>query len=122
VIAPFRELLSALLPEATLTLGALLVLGFDLFGGAKRSRIQRIRASVIIGLITVVGATFAAMQSGVGGPAFGDVVTLDTLGLVTRIGVLVLAALTLGLLTAASNLRHPAEYVAIVLFATAGSR
>jgi len=45
---------------------------------------------------------------------------LDSLGMVTRLGVLVLAGLTLAMAPGVARLRHPAEFVAIVLFATSG--
>jgi NADH-quinone oxidoreductase subunit N len=116
----YAELVRALLPETALTLSALLVLGFDLVVGKKHPHGYRLRAAVVIGLIGLVAAIFTSFQSGVEGPAFGGIVALDSLGLATRVGVLLLAALTLGTLTGAPPLRHPAEYVAIILFATAG--
>jgi NADH-quinone oxidoreductase subunit N len=116
----YRELFSALLPEAALTVTALLVLGYDLVAGRKCTDIHRLRVAVGIGLAGLVGAAFASFESGVDGPAFGGIVTLDSLGFVTRIGVLLLAALTLGTTTSLLRLRHPAEYVAVMLFATAG--
>lgn len=116
----YAELVRALLPETALTLSALLVLGFDLVVGKKHTHGYRLRAAVVIGLIGLVAAIFTSVQSGVEGPAFGGIVALDDLGLATRVGVLLLAALTLGTLTGAPPLRHPAEYVGIILFATAG--
>jgi NADH-quinone oxidoreductase subunit N len=116
----YVELFRAFLPEAALTVGALLVLGFDLLFGRNRSGDHRIRASVVIGLTTLLAAGFASFESGVDGPAFGGVVVLDSLGFVTRFGVLVLAALSLAMLTSLPRLRNPAEYVAVMLIATAG--
>jgi NADH-quinone oxidoreductase subunit N len=116
----YGELFRALLPEAALTVSALMVLGYDLVAGRKRTDIHRLRVAVAIGLVGLVGAAFASFESGVDGPAFGGIVTLDSLGFVTRIGVLLLAALTLGTATSLPRLRHPAEYVAVLLFATAG--
>lgn len=116
----YAELFRALLPEATLTLGALVVLADDLIGGRRRADAHRLRAAVCVGLAAVIAAGFITLESGMPGPAFGGIVNLDSLGLVTRFGVLVLTALTLGLLTSTPRLRHPAEYVAMLLFATAG--
>jgi NADH-quinone oxidoreductase subunit N len=116
----YTELFLALLPEAALTVAALLVLGYDLVLGRKRSDLHRLRAAAALGLLGVVTAAFAAFGSGVNGPAFGAVVTLDSLGLVTRLGVLLLSALTMGMVTSLPRLRHPAEYVAVILFATIG--
>ncbi|MGH7945877.1 MAG: NADH-quinone oxidoreductase subunit N, partial [Opitutaceae bacterium] len=116
----YAGLFRALLPEAALTITALLVLGYDLFSGRKRADVHRLRVSVATGIAGIVAAGFATFESGVDGPAFGGIVTLDTLGFVTRIGVLLLAALTLGIGTSLTRLRHPVEYVAVLLFATAG--
>jgi NADH-quinone oxidoreductase subunit N len=116
----YGELFCALLPEAALTLTALVVLGYDLIAGRKRTGIHRLRVAVAIGLAGLIAAAFASFESGVDGPAFGGIVTLDSLGFVTRIGVLLLSALSLGISTSLPRLRHPAEYVAVLLFATAG--
>ena len=116
----YVELWRALLPEAALTLTALIVLGFDLVVGRRRSDTQRLRASLAIGVAGVIAAGWGAFESAVDGPAFGGIVSRDSLGFVTRIGVLLLAALTLGCSTGQTRLRHPAEYVAVLLFATAG--
>ena len=116
----YAELFRVFLPETALTLGALSVLGYDLTIGRKRSDDHRLRAAVFLGLIGVVAAGFASFGSGVDGPAFGGVVILDSLAFVTRFGVLLLAALSLAMVTSLSRLRHPAEYVAVLLFATAG--
>jgi NADH-quinone oxidoreductase subunit N len=120
VTANYGELFRAFLPEAALTVGALLVLSYDLVLGRKRGDEYRLRAAVLLGLIGVVAAGFASFKSGVDGPAFGGVVVLDSLGFVTRFGVLVLAALSLAFVTSLPRLRHPAEYVAVILIATAG--
>ena len=74
----YAELFCALLPEAELTLTALLVLGYDLVAGRKRTDIHRLRVAVAIGLVGLVGAAFASFESGVDGPAFGGIVTLDS--------------------------------------------
>ena len=115
----YAELRDALTPEAVLVLGALVVLGVDLALARGRALLSRLRIAVTLGLAAVVAATFATCAVGVPGDLFGGILTLDTLTLVTRIGVLLLAALTLGLLTS-GPLRHPAEYVAVILFATCG--
>ena len=115
----YAQLWHALLPEAALVLGALVVLGCDLTLGRGRTQIQRMRVSVALALVAVVGAAFVTLTTATPGDMFGGVLTLDTLTLATRVGVLLLTALTLGLLTSTS-LRNPAEYVAVILFATCG--
>jgi NADH-quinone oxidoreductase subunit N len=116
----YAELFRALLPETALALGALAVLGLDLFGGKHRSAEQRIRVGAITGQSAILAALYGTVAAGATGPVFGGVLVLDPLTLATRLGVLGFAWLTLGLLPAAKPVRHPAEYVAVLLFATAG--
>lgn len=117
----YRGLVFALAPELMLVVGALVVLGFDLLTGKGRSREARLRTSASQAGIAVLFAAGLAMRVGPAGPVFGGVLMLDTLGLFTRLGVLFLALLTLALTPAtAARLRHPAEYVAMLLFATCG--
>ncbi|HVS52161.1 MAG TPA: NADH-quinone oxidoreductase subunit N [Opitutaceae bacterium] len=118
--ADYLALLHALLPEASLVLGALIVLGFDLIAGHRLDPAERTRAATVIGLIAIVAAVYHSIHAGIGGGVFGDVIALDSLGRATRVGVLGLTALTLLLLPGVLTLRHPAEYVAIVLFAATG--
>jgi NADH-quinone oxidoreductase subunit N len=116
----FAGLLHALLPEASLVLGALIVLAVDLTLGRKQSPARRLRAAAVLGLLAVTAAAYHAGNAGTGGAVFGGVLVLDSLTLATRIGVLVLSALTLALLPGVLRSPHPAEYVAIILFATTG--
>jgi len=116
----YASLLHALMPEASLVVGALLILGFDLAAGRRNSAAARLSASVAIALLAIVAAAYHAIDAGLSGPAFGGVVVLDSLGLLTRLGVLGLAGFTLAMAPGVARLRHPAEYVAIVLFATTG--
>ena len=113
-------LMHALMPEMALVLGALIVLGFDLITGQRRTAAERLRAAVTLGGFAVVVAAGGAMAAGFGGPVFGGVLTLDTIGLFTRLGVLLLALLSLTLAPGTSKLRNPAEFVAVILFATVG--
>ena len=115
----YSELFRALLPETALVVGALLVLAADLVLGRTRTYGQRLRLSIALALVAVLAAVWGSCIAGVDGDAFRGVLVLDTLTLVTRIGVLLLAALTLGVLTS-TRLRHPTEYVAIILLATCG--
>ncbi len=116
----YTELLHALLPETALVVGALLALTFDLIFGARQTRESRLHAAVIIGSLAVVAAMYGAFSVGLADSAFGGVLVLDELTLASRLGVLMLAWLTLSLTGSTARLRHPAEFVAIVLFATAG--
>ncbi len=116
----YTELLHAFLPEASLLIGALLVLGIDLTIARKHDAAKRLATSVWIALIAIAAAIYHSFHAGKGGDVFGGVLALDTLTSATRLGVLVLAALTLALAPGVTRLRHPAEYVAVVLFATCG--
>jgi NADH-quinone oxidoreductase subunit N len=120
VTSGYFELGRVLLPEAALVVGALLVLGIDLVGSRRRSLPQRLRRSALVGLLALTAAVYGAFEAGIGGDAFGGVLILDSLTLATRAGVLVLAALTIACLPRVVRLPHPAEYVAIILFATSG--
>ena len=116
----YAELLQALLPEAALVNGVLLVLGFDLIAGARHSLERRAAAAASLGILAVLAAAGLALRTGVGEPAFGGVLARDSLTLATRLGVLVLSGLTLGIFGGTSRLRNPAEFVAVLLLATTG--
>ncbi len=116
----FPQLLHALLPEASLVLGALIVLAVDLTIGRTQSPVRRIRAAATLGLLAVTMAAWHAINAGAEGSVFGGVLVLDSLTMATRTGVLLLSGLTLALLPGVLRLPHPAEYVATILFATTG--
>lgn len=116
----YRSLFQALLPEASLILGALVALGVDLFAGRHRTQAQRMRTSAYVGLLAVAAATYHVLSFAGPADVFGDVLRLDALAIATRLGVLVLAWFSLALLPDVAKLPHPAEYVTVVLFATAG--
>ena len=102
----YLELLHALLPEASLVIGALLVLGFDLVAGRRLAAADRVRASTVIGLLAIAAAIYHSVHAGTDGEAFGGVIALDTLSRATRVGVLGLAAFTLLLLPGVLSLRN----------------
>lgn len=116
----YTELFHAMLPETALVVGALLVLTFDLTFGRKRTLATRLHASVVVGTVAVVAAMYAAFSVGLSDSVFGGVLVLDELTMATRLGVLMLSWLTLTLAGSTARLRHPAEFVAIVLLATSG--
>ena len=116
----YLELFHALRPEAFLVVGALLVLAIDLTLGRRWSDGRRLRMCACVGLLALTAAVYGSFAAGIDGPAFDGVFILDSLALATRVGVLLLAAFTLALLPGVARLRHPAEYVAIILFATTG--
>ena len=116
----YLELYRAFAGEASLVLGALLVLGYDLTLGRKGTLAERWQASCLLGGAALVSALVIGLRVGVLGPVLGGGFMVDALGVATRSAVLVLAGLTLLLAAGTARLRHPAEYVAIVLFAATG--
>lgn len=116
----YAELFAALRPELALTLGALVVLGLDLVRGTRRTDAQRLHIAVVLGLLWTAVAAYAVWSAGVRGALFHETFRLDALGRMTRLGVLLLSFLTLALAPGAARLRNPAEFVALVLLATAG--
>jgi len=116
----YSELLHALLPEASLVIGALLILTLDLIKGRGRTLAERLNVAVVIGLLALASAIYHSFAAGTGGSTFGGVLMLDALGQATRVGVLALTAFTLGLLPGTARLRNPAEFVAIILLAASG--
>lgn len=116
----YAELFRAMLPETALVLGALAVLGVDMAFGRGIPAAQRLRRSVSIALAAVLAAVYGSLGAGANGPVFGGVLFLDQLTLVTRLGVLLLTGLTLGLLNGVIRQRHPAEYVVVMLLAASG--
>ena len=115
----YPALFFALRPEASLVLGALAVLGLDLSVFRRRSPGDRLRFALGVGILAVLAAAGFAW-GGARGPVFGGVLIFDPLAVATRMGVLVLTLLTLGVTRGAATPRHPAEYVAIMLFAATG--
>ncbi len=109
----------ACLPEISLVLGALLLLAIDLGFGARLGDRERMRTAVVLGVFAVFAAIYHTVAIGSPGPIFGGAFMFDRLATATRLGVLVLAQLTL-LISAGSRLRNSAEFVAILLFATTG--
>lgn len=115
----YAGLFNALQPEAHLVLGALLVLGFDM-AWARHRPANRHHVALALGLLSLALAGWKAISGGGTGSVFGGVLMLDTLATATRVGVVTLAALAVALLPSPTRLRHPAEFVAILLCATAG--
>ncbi|RFC46091.1 MAG: NADH-quinone oxidoreductase subunit N, partial [Verrucomicrobia bacterium] len=114
------NLASALAGEAALVAGALVVLAFDLTGARNWSAAARWRAATALGGVAVLVALTLVWRVGAAGPVAGGSFMLDALGTASRAGILVLAGLTLALTNGARRLRHPAEFVALVLLATTG--
>ena len=113
----YALLFRALRPETHLVVGALLVLFFDMIWARHRPA-NRHHVAMALGLLALVSAAGQAIADRSFGPVFGGALLIDTLTVATRVGVIGLAALTLALLPA--RLRNPAEFTAIVLFATVG--
>ena len=97
----------------------MVALGLDLFVARRHTLEERLRLSLWVGALAIVAA-MAHAALGLRGSVFGGVLILDKLAVAARLGVLALALLTLGMVRGARVLRHPAEYVALILFATTG--
>jgi NADH-quinone oxidoreductase subunit N len=109
-----------LLPEITLIAGALLVLAYDLIRGRSHSLAERQSIALWIGAIAVAAALYDVVAIGAIGRVYGDSLLIDQLAVAARAGVLGLTLLTLGVASGAKLQRHPAEFVAIILFAVTG--
>lgn len=116
----YHELLRVFLPETALIVGALLVLTIDLIGGRGQSRERRMRVAAWIAFFALGAALAGAVLAGQGGAMFGGVLSLDALTTAARVGVLGLALLTIALTGDVVRLPNPAEYIAVILFATVG--
>lgn len=116
----YAGLVRSLLPELALALGALLVLALDLIAGRRRDPAERLRLSVSLGALALLTAAYLTADSVGAGAGFGGVLAADVLAGMTRLGVLTLALFAVALLPGTSSLAHPAEYVAVTLFATIG--
>jgi len=115
----YAGLFFALRPESLLVLGALAALGLDLSVLRGRAAGQRLGCALAIGSLAVLLAGLLTW-TGPRGPVFGGVLVLDTLALGTRLGVLGLTLLTLGIARGGKVPSQPAEYVAMMLFAAVG--
>ena len=117
----YAGLAAGLLPEAALVAGALAVLGVDLAWlrrpgpGAPPAH-----GGLRIAPCAVRWRSARSLRIGAVGEVFGGVLALDPLAVATRVGVLVLTLLVLGVSLGGRVARPPAEYVVVVLFATCG--
>lgn len=116
----YEPLAHALQPEIALVAGALLVLTSDLVFGRRQSLATRLALALGIAAVAIAAAFAAVMSVGAVGLVYGGNFLFDPLAVATRGGVLVLTLLTLGVAAGARIPRHPAETVAIILFATTG--
>jgi NADH-quinone oxidoreductase subunit N len=117
--ADLAGLFHALRPEAHLVIGAVLVLFFDVVW-AKHRPANRHHVALTLGTIALLMAGCEAATSGALGHVYQGVFMIDDLAVATRTGVIGLAVLSLALLPQSARLRHPAEFTAILLFATTG--
>jgi NADH-quinone oxidoreductase subunit N len=117
--ADYAGLFHALRPEMHLVVGALLVLTFDLVWARHRPA-NRHHVALLLGTVALLMAGYSAATLGASDRIFGGAFMIDQLSVVTRTGVIGLAVLALALLPHSAKLRHPAEFTAILLFATTG--
>ena len=115
----YAGLFSALHPEISLVLGALLVLGLDLTFFRRRGFGERLHLALWVGALALFTAALQVWRAP-SGPVFGGVLILDQLAQATRLGVLGLTLLTFGITQRSPAPRQPAESVAVMLFAASG--
>ncbi|MGA2692945.1 MAG: NADH-quinone oxidoreductase subunit N [Opitutaceae bacterium] len=115
----YTELFFALRPEAFLVAGALAVLGLDLSIGRRLDDAQRLTQALAVGAFSVLCAC-ALAWAGPRGAVFGGAFMFDRFAVATRLGVLALTLLVLGVASAARSPRNSAEFVAVILFAATG--
>lgn len=130
----YLELLKLAAPETILVITALVVLSIGLAVGRAKSHVTvstrrpdqhantmhtgsaLFCAIGFIGLAAAIGAVMLLPQSAT---LFGGMLVISPLTSLFKIICMALAFFTL-LLTTSENLRHPGEYVALILFATVG--
>ena len=120
--ADYAGLFNALRPEVSLVVGALAVLGLDLSVFRRHTYAERLRLALWVGALAVLAAGVPAWLGArsPSGTVFGGVLILDPLAGATRLGVLALTLLTLGVAWGGTPPRQPAEYVAVILFGATG--
>lgn len=116
----YTPLSLALLPEAILTGGALVILLVDLVMLRNATRGDRLLAASALGVVSCIAATFLLFAVDEIGSVFGGVFMIDQLSVMTRFGVYALTVLALGIGTGSKAQANPAEYVAVILFAAVG--
>lgn len=117
--ADYAGLFHALHPETHLVVGALLVLTIDMIWARHRPA-NRHHVALLLGTFALGSAGCVAVRLGALGPVYGGVFMIDQFAVATRVAVIGLAALALALLPDSRRLKHPAEFTAILLFATTG--
>lgn len=120
MITDYSELVRVLLPELCLVIGALLVLSLDLLAGRGRPDDERLRQAAAAGVFAIVLAVYCVARTGPLGSVFSGSFNLDAIAIAARMGVLLLTFFTLTIAAGTARVRHPAEFVALILFATAG--
>jgi NADH-quinone oxidoreductase subunit N len=121
----YANLFRVTLPETVLEVTALLALVVDL-GFLRKAALQlRLAAAATVGIVGCGVAIWSLSFVGSTGLTYGPGSSLTLLGVggyiaVAQVGILVLTALTLLLLTGTAFTRHAGEYVAIVLMSAAG--
>ena len=126
----YSSLLGLVAPELILVVAALLVLAVDLMvlrDDPLRSRFQIVSAFAILGLVAsgvwlmVLSAPpGAGTDSGNIIPLLKGMVVDDSLVRMVKFGIIVLAALTIGISLESNFTNNVGEYLALILFATVG--
>ncbi len=110
----------AMQPESLLIEAALAIIILDLTVMRRKDLSARLNVASLVGALAVALAAVLALRNGAMGEILNGVLNLDTLAVATRVGVLGLTLLVLGIGTGGARIRNPAEYVVIVLCAAVG--
>jgi NADH-quinone oxidoreductase subunit N len=121
----YADLFRVTLPETILEVAAIFALIVDLGFLRKAGQQLRLTVAAIVGITGCGVAIWSMSMQGSTGLTYGTGDPLTLLGVggyiaVAQVGVLILTALTLLLLTGSDFTRHAGEYVAVVLMAAAG--
>src|SRR6476646_1496083 len=131
----YFELLKLVSPETIVVITALAVLTFGLAAGRGKSSVTSSTAKPAqngndtftgIGICSVIGALGLAIAIGAvlllprNATLFGGMLVITPLTSLFKVICMALAFFTVLLATSEKSLRHPGEYLALVLFATVG--
>ena len=121
----YADLFRVTLPETVLEVAAILALIVDLGFLRKAGQQLRLAVAAIVGIAGCGIAIWSLSVQGNTGLTYGVGNALTLLGVggyieAAQVGILVLTALTLLLLSGTTFTRHAGEYVAVVLMAAAG--
>ena len=111
----YLELIKLALPEAVVVITALVVLAVGLTTSRRTG--TTCSSIAVLGLTGAIGAVLMLPRNA---NLFGGMLVITPLTSLFKIICLALAFFTICLVRSEKSLRHPGEYLAIILFATVG--